>query len=91
MEWKTWQVYCLGKRSVLRFDLNESREGLCQRKGKFIPRSGAKTTKGMGTSCGKSGTRNLEAESIRSRAESMGGCVKLKTVTEICLIIIAVP
>ena len=26
---------------------------------------------------------NKEAESIRSRAESMGGCVKLKTVTEI--------
>ena len=27
--------------------------------------------------------RNLEAESIRSRAESMGGRVKLKTVTDI--------
>ena len=27
--------------------------------------------------------RNLEAESIRSGVESMGGCVKLKTVTEI--------
>ena len=27
--------------------------------------------------------RNLEAESIRSGAESTGGCVKLKTVTEI--------
>ena len=26
---------------------------------------------------------NLEAERIRSRVESMGGCVKLKTVTEI--------
>ena len=26
---------------------------------------------------------NLEAECIRSRAESTGGCVKLKTVTEI--------
>ena len=31
----------------------------------------------------ESGARNLEAESIRSRAESTGGCVKLKTVTEI--------
>ena len=31
----------------------------------------------------ESGQRNLEAESIRSGAESMGGCVKLKTVTEI--------
>ena len=27
----------------------------------------------------ESGVRNLEAESIKSRAESMGGCVKLKT------------
>ena len=26
---------------------------------------------------------NLEAESIRSRAESTGGCVNFKTVTEI--------
>ena len=31
----------------------------------------------------ESGTRNLEAESIRSGAESTGGRVKLKTVTEI--------
>ena len=29
------------------------------------------------------GTRNLEAEGIRSRAESTGGCVKLKTVKQI--------
>ena len=29
----------------------------------------------------ESSTRNLEAESIRSRSESTGGCVKLKTVT----------
>ena len=27
--------------------------------------------------------RNLEAESVRSGAESTGGCVKLKTVKEI--------
>ena len=27
--------------------------------------------------------RNLEAESIRSRAESTVGCVRLKTITEI--------
>ena len=32
---------------------------------------------------GESGARNLEAESIRSRAESTARCVKLKTVTEI--------
>ena len=28
-------------------------------------------------------SRNLEAESIRNRAEITGGCVELKTVTEI--------
>ena len=38
--------------------------------------------KGAGTNSGESGAKNLEAESIRSRAESTGGCVKLKTVTE---------
>ena len=31
----------------------------------------------------ESGARNLETESVRNRAESMGGCVKLKTVTEV--------
>ena len=35
------------------------------------------------TSSGKSGTRNLEVESLRSRTDSTGGCVKLKTVREI--------
>ena len=35
------------------------------------------------TNSGGSGARNLEAESFRSGAESMGGCVKSKTVTEI--------
>ena len=29
MEQKTWLVYSLGKRNVLRFDLKESREGFC--------------------------------------------------------------
>ena len=37
----------------------------------------------MGTNNGESGARNLEAESMRSRVESMEGCVKLKTVTGI--------
>ena len=37
----------------------------------------------MGTNTGESGARNPEAESIRSGVESMGGCVKMKTVTEI--------
>ena len=30
-EQKTWQVYSFGKRNVFRLDLNESREGFCQR------------------------------------------------------------
>ena len=38
-------------------------------------------SKGMRTNSGESGVRNLEAESIGSRVESTGGCVKLKTVT----------
>ena len=37
----------------------------------------------MGTNSGESGVMNLEAENIRSRAESTGRCVKLKAVTEI--------
>ena len=37
----------------------------------------------MGTNREESGARNLEAESLRSRVESTGGCVGLKTVTEI--------
>ena len=36
--------------------------------------------KDTGTNSGKSGTRNLEADSIRGRAESTGRGVKLKTV-----------
>ena len=40
-------------------------------------------TEKVPTNSGEYGTMNLETESIRSRADSMGGCVKLKTVTEI--------
>ena len=39
--------------------------------------------KGTGTNSGKSDAKNLEVEITWSRAESVGGCVKLKTVTEI--------
>ena len=53
------------------------REFLSERKGKVIPCRGTENRKGAGTNSGKSDTRNLEAESIRSRAESKGGCVKL--------------
>ena len=52
-------------------------------KGKVIPCRWTGNGKGMGTDSGESGTRNLEAEGIRSRVEGMGGCVKLKIVTEI--------
>ena len=54
---------------------------LWERKGKVVPFRGAEV-KGAGTNSGKSGSRNLDAESIRSRAESTGGCVELKTITE---------
>ena len=39
--------------------------------------------KRRGNHSGESGARNLKDKSIRSGAESTGGCVKLKTVTEI--------
>ena len=48
---------------------------------KAVACRGAKDRKGVGTNSGKSGTRNLEAKSIGSRAESTAGCVKLGTVT----------
>ena len=54
-----------------------------ERKGKVIPCRGTEDRKGVGTDSGKSGARNLEAESIRGRAESTGRCVQRKTVTEV--------
>ena len=72
------------KENVFSFDLNESREGfLTERKGKVIPCRRTEDRNGAGTNSGESGVRNMEAETIRSRAESTGGCVKLKTVIEI--------
>ena len=56
---------------------------LSDRKEKVILCRGAEDKKGTDTNSGKSGMRNLEAESIRRRAERTGGCVKFKTVTEI--------
>ena len=56
---------------------------LSERKGKVIPCRWIENRKGAGTSDGESGARNLEAESIRSRAENTEGCIKLTTVTEI--------
>ena len=63
--------------------MNESREGFCRGDRKTIPYRGAKDRKWAGIDSGMSRKRTMEAESIRSRAESTGGCVKLKTVTEI--------
>ena len=56
---------------------------LSEKKEKVIPYRGTENTKGVGTNSRESGAKNLEAESIRSRVESMRGCVKLKAVTEV--------
>ena len=72
-----------GKRNVFRLPLNESWECFCWiGKGRSFHVDQPKTKKVCKPKV-ESGARNLEAESIRSRAESTGGCVKLKTVTEI--------
>ena len=83
---KTWQVYSLGERNVFRLYLIfkwVQRGFLLERKGKVIPCRWTENRKDMGTNSEESGVRNLEAESIRSRAESMCVFVKLKTITEI--------
>ena len=54
-----------------------------ERKGEVIPCSWTEDSKGVRTNSGESGARNLEVESMGSRVESMGGCVKLKTVAEV--------
>ena len=60
---------------------------LSERKGKAIP---CRWTENK--NCARTNNaRNLEAESIRSRAESTGWCVKLKTVTEIRQSVYLVP
>ena len=51
---------------------------LSERKGKVIPCRGPEDRKGAGSSSRKSGARTLGVGSIRSRAESAEGCVKLK-------------
>ena len=71
---------------LFRLHLNESREGCCRGgRGRSFNVDGSKTETGAGTNSRGSGARNLEAESIRSRAESTGRCVrvKLKPVAEI--------
>ena len=54
---------------------------LSERKGKVIPCRWTKNRKGSGTNSRESSARNLETVSIRSRAQSTGGCVKLNTIT----------
>ena len=74
---KFWEKKCM-------LHLNESREGFCRRgRGRSFHIDGLNTEKARGTNSRESGAKNLEAESIRSQTESMGGCVKLKTATEI--------
>ena len=78
------------KKNVLRFDLKDSREGFCRRgRGRSFRAEGPKTTtttttttttKRRGNHQWKVWYRDPEADSIRSRVESSGGCVKLKTV-----------
>ena len=53
---------------------------LSERQGKVIPHWWTENKKDAGTNSGQSGSRNLEAESIRSGMESAGGYVKIKTV-----------
>ena len=82
------------KKNVLRFDLKDSREGFCRRgRGRSFRAEGPKTKKKKkkkkrrGNHQWKVWYRDLEADSIRSRVESSGGCVELKTVchkTEQC-------
>ena len=50
--------------------------------GEVIPCRWTENRKGTGTNRGESGARNLQAESIRSSAESMGGCVAIDNALE---------
>ena len=65
--------------------MNESREGFCRRgRGRSFHVDGPKTEKAREPTVESLvSARNLEAGSIRSGAESTGGCVKLKKVTKI--------
>ena len=85
-EQKTWQVYSFGKINVFRLHLSVSGKSFCRRgSGRPFPKPqgrGPKTEMARERTV-ESRARNLEAESIRNRTDSMGRCVKLKTVTEI--------
>ena len=78
--------YSFWKRNVLRFDLNESWKGFCQRwRGRSFHVEGPKTKKVREPTVESLEQGIWRPESIRSRVESMGlgGYVKLKIVTEI--------
>ena len=86
MKQKTWQIYNFGIFYIFFLKIWPEwvqRKFLLERKGKVILCWWTKNRNSMGTNSRESGARNLEAESVRSRVESMGGCVKLKTVTDI--------
>ena len=72
-----WEKKCL----YVRFEGVERRFQF-EKKGKVIPHRGAEDRKGTKTNSGKFAMKNLEAEGVRSRAESTGGGEKLKTDTE---------
>ena len=58
----------------MRFELKESREGFCRKgRARSFHVEGPKTEKEQEPSSGNSGTRNLEAENIKSTAESTRG------------------
>ena len=75
---KKWRVSIFWVKERLEVSFEGVQRGfLSDRKGKVIPCRGTENRKGAGTNSGKSDTKNLEAESIRRRAESKGGGVKL--------------
>lgn len=55
---------------------------LSERKGKVMPCTGSEDKKKHGNREWNRGARDLEAESIGSRAESTCGCVHLETLTD---------
>ena len=58
--------------------MSPEREFLSERKGEVIPCRWTENTKSAGINSGESGARNLEAESIRSGAESTRGVRKVE-------------
>ena len=72
---KTSQVYCSGKKKCFEVGSEGVQRVSFEEEGVTLYR-GPKMEKGTGTNFRKTGTRNLEAGSIRSRVESKGKCSK---------------